>query len=77
MIKVDEVQFIRPIGGYWTIDAINSESRGQNYECERSDAGDVFYVWHKDKTSRRVAVPRHAVLWWHDAVATESKGGRK
>ena len=74
MIKVDEIEFTRPVGGFWTLTTLAADTRGQQYACERSDDGAVFFVWRRDAADRRISVPRHSVLWWHDVVGAGKAG---
>ena len=66
MIKVDAAEFARPIGGRWTLTALNTEQRGLAFAAERDDS--MLYVWDKNVPTRRVAVPMANVLWFADAA---------
>lgn len=68
MIKIDAAEFARPIGGRWTLTALNTEQRGLSFAGERDEAGTRVVVWDRNQPTRRVVVPMANVLWYADAA---------
>jgi hypothetical protein len=65
MVNVDEIEFVKAVGGSWCLTSSSAATRGFKFTIARSDDGQTFYVTRVD-ANRTIAVPRASVLWWHD-----------
>lgn len=67
MLKVDEIEFVKPVGGGWTVTSLTVGTRGHRYACECTDDEQTFFLSkiEQEKPVRTVKVARHMVAWWH------------